>query len=147
MVVGARVTDTPFNVKFPPNKRPEESFSPHDANDDSFPKALTAAPRLSKQLPPLKHQRTIPDLLKKDKSVDKNNLIPEDEQVWKQSCSKHCLNYLTLLECVFHEDFQIVNVLKLQSLIRVHSGKFCNMAYSASLPKVLAFKLLTTLYS
>ena len=88
MVVGASVTDTPFNVKFPPNKRPEESLSPHDANDESFPKALTAVPLLSKKLPPLTHQRTIPDLLKKDKSVDKTNLNPEDEQVRKVQVGK-----------------------------------------------------------
>ena len=82
MVVPASVTDTPFNIKFPLNKRPEETLSkPLVANEEPLPKALTTAPLPSKQLPPLTHQRTIPDLFQKDKIFDNKNIKSEDEGV------------------------------------------------------------------
>ena len=59
------VSPTPMNVKFELGKRPEEQ---------TLPDALSVVHPPPRQLPPLKHQVTLPDLLYKEKTVTQKNL-------------------------------------------------------------------------
>ena len=60
-------TPTPMNMKFQPGKRPEE---------ERLPDAFMAHPP-PRQLPPLTHQVSLPDMLYKEKLIENKNLQKE----------------------------------------------------------------------
>ena len=86
-IVPETVAPAPLNMRFQPGKRPEE---------ESLPAVFSKAPLLPKQLPPLTHQDTLPDLLAKEKLAEQKILHNKESKILSKQLSKKVRSVLSV---------------------------------------------------